>query len=301
MHSFSGTVVRFIETAAQDPKVVAIKQTLYRTSGDSPIMHALIEAAQSGKQVLAVIEIRARFDEQANVRWARKLEDAGVHVVYGMLNMKTHAKASLVIRKEDSGISLYSHMGTGNYHPKTARFYDDIGIISADKELGQDLISLFNQLSGLGLDANFNRLLVAPRDLRKELVKRIQKETANHLDGKPSLIRWKLNSLLDEEMIEELYKAAKAGVKIEIVTRGICAFRLSHVSQHQNVRIRSILGRFLEHSRIFHFHNDGHSEYFIGSADIMDRNLNRRIETLVQIKREAHIKQLNQILRSIFQ
>jgi polyphosphate kinase len=300
MHSFNGSVVRFIETAAQDPKVVAIKQTLYRTSGDSPIMHALIEAAQSGKQVLAVIEIRARFDEQANVRWARKLEDAGVHVVYGMLNMKTHAKASLVIRKEDSGISLYSHMGTGNYHPKTARFYDDLGIISADKELGQDLISLFNLLSGLGLDANFNRILVAPRDLRNALVSKIRRETANHLDGKPSYIRWKLNSLLDEKMIEELYLAAKAGVKIDIVTRGICAFRLSHVAQHQNVRIRSILGRFLEHSRIYHFHNDGDPEYFIGSADIMDRNLNRRIETLVQIKHKTHTKALNEVLEQSF-
>jgi polyphosphate kinase len=296
MHSFTGSVVRFIENAASDPKVLAIKQTLYRTSGDSPIMHALIEAAQAGKQVLAVIEIRARFDEQANVRWARKLEDAGVHVVYGVLNMKTHAKASLVIRKEEHGIVFYSHMGTGNYHPKTARFYDDLGILSADQILGKDLMALFNQLSGLSSDSHFHRILVAPRDLRKELVNKIRREKSNHLDGKPSYIRWKLNSLVDPDMIQELYEAAMAGVKIDIISRGICAMRMSHIESHQNVRIRSILGRFLEHSRIYSFHNDGSPEYFIGSADMMDRNLDRRIETLVQIIDPDHIRELEVIL-----
>ena len=300
MHSFTGSVVRFIETAAQDPKVLAIKQTLYRTSGDSPIMHALIEAAESGKQVLAVIEIRARFDEQANVRWARKLEDAGVHVVYGMLNMKTHAKASLVIRKEDQGITLYSHMGTGNYHPKTARFYDDIGLLSANKILGNDLMTLFNQLSGLATDSEYQRILVAPKYLRNELIKRIQREKENHLAGKPSFIKWKINSLLDEQIISELYDAAKAGVKIDIVVRGICAMRMSKVENYRNVRIRSILGRFLEHSRIFAFQNENEPEYFIGSADIMDRNLNRRIETLVQITENDHKQELSHILDSSF-
>lgn len=296
IHSFTGSVVRFLESAAQDPKVLAIKQTLYRTSGDSPIMHALIEAAESGKQVLAVIEIRARFDEQANVRWARKLEEAGAHVVYGMLNMKTHAKASLVIRKEESGLALYSHMGTGNYHPKTARYYDDLGILSADPNLGNDLINLFNQLSGLASESEFKRLLVAPKYLRDGLIQRIRREKANHLSGKFSYIRWKINSLLDEEIISELYEAAKAGVKIDLVVRGICAFRLSKVADFQNVRIRSILGRFLEHSRIFYFHDDGKAEILIGSADIMDRNLNRRIETLVEITESAHKEQLIQIL-----
>jgi polyphosphate kinase len=300
MHSFTGSVVRFIETAAQDPKVLAIKQTLYRTSGDSPIMHALIEAAESGKQVLAVIEIRARFDEQANVRWARKLEDAGVHVVYGMLNMKTHAKASLVIRKEDQGITLYSHMGTGNYHPKTARFYDDLGLLSANKVLGNDLMTLFNQLSGLATESEYQRILVAPKYLRSELVRRIQREKENHLAGKPSYVKWKVNSLLDEELISELYEAAKAGVKIDIVVRGICAMRMSKVENYGNVRIRSILGRFLEHSRIFAFQNENEPEYFIGSADIMDRNLNRRIETLVQITEEDHKQELSHILESSF-
>lgn len=300
MHSFTGSVVRFLETAAQDPKVLAIKQTLYRTSGDSPIMHALIEAAESGKQVLAVIEIRARFDEQANVRWARKLEDAGVHVVYGMLNMKTHAKASLVIRKEDQGITLYSHMGTGNYHPKTARFYDDIGLLSANKVLGNDLMTLFNQLSGLATESEYQRILVAPKYLRNDLIKRIQREKENHLAGKPSYIKWKVNSLLDEQIITELYDAAKAGVKIDIVVRGICAMRMSKVENYGNVRIRSILGRFLEHSRIFAFQNENEPEYFIGSADIMDRNLNRRIETLVQITEEEHKQELSHILESSF-
>lgn len=299
MHSFTGTVGRFIESAARDPKVLAIKQTFYRTSGDSPIMHSLIEAAQSGKQVLAVIEIRARFDEQANVRWVRKLEDAGAHVVYGMLNMKTHAKASLVVRKENEGLALYSHMGTGNYHPKTARFYDDLGLLSADQVLGSDLMSLFNQLSGMASDTNYKRILVAPKYLRKELTEKIRRERKNHMNGLPSLIKWKVNSLLDEEIIEELYLAAKDGVKIDLVTRGICAFRLSHVSMG-NVRVRSILGRFLEHSRVYYFHNNGSSEYFIGSADIMDRNLNRRIETLVSIVRPEHRVELDQVLDCSF-
>ncbi len=300
MHSFTGSVVRFIESAAQDPKVLAIKQTLYRTSGDSPIMHALIEAAESGKQVLAVIEIRARFDEQANVRWARKLEEAGVHVVYGMLNMKTHAKASLVIRKEENGIVLYSHMGTGNYHPKTARFYDDLGLISADPILGSDLMALFNQLSGLASESEYKRLLVAPKFLRTGLVERIRREKDNHLAGKPGHIKWKINSLVDESIIRELYDAAKAGVKIDLLVRGICAFRLSQVADFQNVKIRSILGRFLEHSRIFYFHNDGQPEIFIGSADIMERNLNRRIETLFKINQPEHQQQIIDILEKSF-
>lgn len=299
MHSFTGTVVRFIESAARDPKVLAIKQTLYRTSGDSPIMHALIEAAQSGKQVLAIIEIRARFDELANVRWVRKLEEAGAHVVYGILNMKTHSKASLIVRKEEKGLSLYSHMGTGNYHPKTARFYDDLGLLSGDPQLGVDLLSLFNQLSGMASEADYRRILVAPKHLRNEFLARIRKEKDNHLDGRPSYIKWKLNSLLDEQIIDELYEAANAGVKIDLITRGICAFRLSRVSG-ENVRIRSILGRFLEHSRIYYFQNDSDPIYYIGSADIMDRNLDRRIETLVSITNPDHRAEIDQILEKSF-
>ena len=294
--TFTSTVTRFVELAAQDPKVLAIKQTLYRTSGDSPIMLALIEAAKSGKQVLAVIELRARFDEQANVRWAKKLEDAGAHVVYGVMGLKTHAKASLVVRKEDSGLTVYSHIGTGNYNPKTARIYDDLGILSADQNLGQDLLKLFNQLSGVLSQSEFTRLLVAPQGIRKNLTQMIAREKANHLDGKTSRIRWKVNSLVDNQIIDSLYDAAQAGVPIELIVRGTCSLRFSKVAKFENVRIRSILGRFLEHSRIYNFHNDGAPEFYIGSADIMERNLDRRVEALVRIDQPEHQQQLSEIL-----
>ena len=294
--TFTSTVTRFVELAAQDPKVLAIKQTLYRTSGDSQIMKSLIEAAKAGKQVLAVIELRARFDEQANVRWAKKLEDAGAHVVYGVLGLKTHAKASLVVRKEDHGLTVYSHIGTGNYNPKTARIYDDLGIMSADQVLGQDLLKLFNHLSGVHSESSYSRLLVAPHGIRKSLLEKIDRERRNHLDGKPSQIRWKVNSLVDNEMIEALYAAAKDGVPIDLFVRGACSFRLSKVARHGNVRVRSILGRFLEHSRIYSFHNGGTPEFYIGSADIMERNLDRRIEALIRVDEEDHKDELRIIL-----
>ncbi|NBU57866.1 MAG: polyphosphate kinase 1, partial [Actinobacteria bacterium] len=247
--SFTTSVVKFLESAAQDPQVLAIKQTLYRTSGDSPIVEALIEAAEAGKQVLAVIEIRARFDEMANVRWARKLEEVGVHVVYGLMGLKTHAKLSLVVREEGDTLRRYCHVGTGNYNPKTARFYDDLGILSADPVLGDDLSRLFNELSGYSTKHEYTRLLVAPHSLRKSLIAKIKRETRHHLDGKPSWIRLKLNSLLDEEIIDALYEAADAGVKVEIVVRGICSIRLNTQARRENIKVRSILGRFLEHSR----------------------------------------------------
>ena len=294
--TFTSTVVRFVELAAQDPKVLAIKQTLYRTSGDSPIMTSLIEAAKAGKQVLAVIELRARFDEQANVRWAKKLEDAGAHVVYGVMGLKTHAKASLVVRKEDHGLTVYSHIGTGNYNPKTARIYDDLGIMSADQIVGQDLLKLFNHLSGVHSESHYSRLLVAPHGIRSALVEKIERERRNHLNGKPSQIRWKINSLVDNQIIDALYAAAKDGVPIDIFVRGACSFRMSKVSKYQNVRIRSILGRFLEHSRIYNFHNSGNPEFFIGSADIMERNLDRRVEALIQIDEADHKSELAMIL-----
>ena len=294
--TFTSTVTRFVGLAAQDPKVLAIKQTLYRTSGDSPIMLSLIEAAKAGKQVLAVIELRARFDEQANVRWAKKLEDAGAHVVYGVLGLKTHAKASLVVRKEESGLNVYSHIGTGNYNPKTARLYDDLGIMSSDQLLGQDLLKLFNQLSGVLSNTEYSRLLVAPHGIRTSLLEKIERERLNHLDGKPSQIRWKINSLVDNQMIEALYGAAKAGVPIDIIVRGACSFRMSKVAKFHNVRLRSILGRFLEHSRIYSFHNAGDPEFFIGSADIMERNLDRRVEALIRIDEPLHKSELSEIL-----
>ncbi|MEJ0014191.1 MAG: RNA degradosome polyphosphate kinase [Actinomycetota bacterium] len=286
--SFTSSVVRFLESAASDPHVLAIKQTLYRTSGDSPIVEALIEAAEAGKQVLAVIEIRARFDELANVRWARKLEDAGVHVVYGLIGFKTHAKLSLVVRQETNGIRRYVHIGTGNYNPKTARLYEDFGLLSADPVLGEDVNKLFNQLSGFAPQTAFTRLLVAPRTMRSGLLDRIEREIENHTAGKPAFIRIKLNALLDEEFVEALYKASQAGVKIDLIVRGICSLRASVPGLSENIRARSILGRFLEHSRVFHFANDGRDEIYIGSADLMHRNLDRRVESLVQITQNDH-------------
>jgi len=290
--SFNSSVVRFLEAAATDPNVLAIKQTLYRTSGDSPIVNALIEAAEAGKQVLAVIEIRARFDEQANVRWARKLEDVGVHVVYGLVGFKTHAKLSLVVREEGNSVRRYSHVGTGNYNPKTARMYEDLGILSADDQLGEDLNKLFNQLSGFAPQYSYTRLLVAPRTIRSGLLEKINREIENKKAGKHAFIRLKLNSLLDEEFVEALYRASIAGVEIDLVIRGICSLLPGIPGVSENIRVRSVLGRFLEHSRIFHFANGGNDELYIGSADLMDRNLNRRVESLVQISRPEHKNEL---------
>jgi polyphosphate kinase len=290
--SFNSSVVRFLEAAATDPQVLAIKQTLYRTSGDSPIVNALIEAAEAGKQVLAVIEIRARFDEQANVRWARKLEDVGVHVVYGLVGFKTHAKLSLIVRQEADTVRRYSHVGTGNYNPKTARMYEDLGILSADDTLGEDLNKLFNQLSGFAPHYTFDRLLVAPKSMRPGLLAKIDREIENKKSGKHAFIRLKLNSLLDEEFVEALYKASIAGVEVDLVIRGICALVPGIAGVSENIRVRSVLGRFLEHSRIFHFANGGQDEIYIGSADLMDRNLNRRVESLVRISSDQHKKSL---------
>ena len=294
--SFTSSVVKFLENAAQDPHVLAIKQTLYRTSGDSPIVEALIEAAEAGKQVLAVIEIRARFDEMANVRWARKLEEVGVHVVYGLMGLKTHAKLSLVVREEGDVLRRYCHVGTGNYNPKTARFYDDLGILSSDPVLGEDLSRLFNELSGYSAKHDYSRLLVAPHSLRKGLIARIKRETRHHLEGKPAWIRLKLNSLLDEEIIDTIYEAADAGVKVEIIVRGICSIQLNNQARRDNIKVRSILGRFLEHSRIYYFRNEGAEDYFIGSADVMHRNLDRRVEALVRIESAKHKDTLKSIL-----
>lgn len=293
--SFTSSVVQFLQNAAQDPQVLAIKQTLYRTSGDSPIIEALIEAAEAGKQVLAVIEIRARFDEQANVRWARKLEAAGVHVVYGLMNLKTHAKLSLVVRDEANGLRRYCHVGTGNYNPKTARFYEDLGIISADPSLTEDLSKLFNQLSGLAPSSSYSRLLVAPRSLRSGLLEKIENEIRNAKAGKTAGIQFKLNSLLDEEFVDALYRASSAGVKVDLVIRGISSIRPGIKGLSENITVRSILGRFLEHSRIYHFVNDGEDEYWIGSADLMHRNLDRRIESLMRVDKSQHKDLLQEI------
>jgi len=294
--SFTNSVVQFLENAAQDPAVLAIKQTLYRTSGDSPIVDALIEAAEAGKQVLAVVEIRARFDEQANVRWARKLEAAGAHVVYGLMGLKTHAKLSLVVRDEPDGLRRYCHIGTGNYNPKTARFYEDIGLLSADPVLTEDLTKLFNQLSGFAPQSEYSRLLVAPRTLRAGLLEKIEQEISNHKAGLPSGIQFKLNSFLDEDFVDALYRASKHGVPVDLLIRGICSLQTELPELSENIRVRSILGRFLEHSRIFHFSDAGKEEYWIGSADIMHRNLDRRVESLVRVDQTQHKKELQRII-----
>lgn len=294
--SFSTSVQAFLEQAAADPQVRAIKQTLYRTSGDSPIVDALIDAAQAGKQVLALVEIKARFDEENNISWARKLEHAGVHVVYGIVGLKTHCKLSMVVRQENNGLRRYCHVGTGNYHPKTARLYEDYGLLTCDEQVGEDVTRLFNQLSGYAPATRFRRLLVAPRTVRTGLVELIDREAEHARAGRDARVRIKCNSMVDEAVIDALYRASQAGVKCDIVVRGICALRPGVQGLSDNVRVRSILGRFLEHSRVFTFDNGGDPEVYIGSADMMHRNLDRRVEALVTLVDPSHKKQLIDML-----
>lgn len=293
--SFSTSVQRFLEQAAADPKVLAIKQTLYRTSGDSPIIDALVDAAEAGKQVLALVEIKARFDEQANIKWGRKLERAGVHVVYGLVGLKTHCKLSMVVRDDGDTLRRYCHLGTGNYHPKTARLYEDFGLLTTDPLVGEDVSRLFNVLSGYSMNTSYDRLLVAPRSIRSGLVERIEREVENHRNGLPAGIRFKCNSIVDERIIDALYRAAQQGVPVDIWVRGICAARPGIPGTAGNLRVRSILGKFLEHSRAYEFINGGDTETWIGSADLMHRNLDRRVETLVRLGTEEHVREIGHL------
>jgi polyphosphate kinase len=297
--SFAASTQRLVVSAAADPRVLAIKHTLYRTSGDSEIVDALIDAANAGKQVVVVVEIKARFDERANVAWAHKLEEAGCHVVYGFLGLKTHCKMILVVRGEDDGsLRRFCHIGTGNYHPKTARLYEDFGLLTADPTVGEDVTDLFNHLTGYSRHSDYRRLLVAPEGIRSGLVEQIHRQTERARAGRPARIRMKCNAIIDEVIIDSLYRASQAGVSVDIWVRGICGVRPGMPGVSDNIRVRSILGRFLEHSRIYAFGGDEDDDggVWIGSADLMHRNLDRRVETLVRIKDPAHCAELRGLI-----
>nr|AID69940.1 polyphosphate kinase [Cyanobacterium sp. Fardillapur] len=295
-HSFSATVQQFITQAAHDPDVMAIKMTLYRTSGDSPIIKALIDAAENGKQVVALVELKARFDEENNIIWARKLEKAGVHVVYGIVGLKTHTKIVLVVRKEKDKIRRYIHIGTGNYNPKTAKLYTDVGLISCREDLGADLTDLFNFLTGYSKQQSFRKLLVAPVTMRDRMIEMIEREAGHCRNNGTGRIVAKMNSLVDVQIIRALYRASQAGVKIDLIIRGICSLRPGVEGVSENIKVISIVGRFLEHSRIFYFQNNGQEGIYIGSADWMSRNLSRRVEAVTPIEDPELMKQLQEIL-----
>ncbi len=277
-------VVDFIRSAATDPKVLAIKQTLYRTSGDSPIVQALIEASESGKQVAAIVELKARFDEENNITWARKMERSGVHVVYGLLGVKTHSKIALVVRQEEGVIRRYVHLGTGNYNPTTAKIYTDFGLLTSNSEIGADATELFNYLTGYSRQRKFRKLLIAPINLREKMLAMIEREIEHHRQGRPSRIIAKINSLTDTKIIRTLYEASQAGVMIDLIVRGICCLKPGLPGISDTIRVISIVGRFLEHSRVFYFANGGQEEFYIGSADWMQRNMDRRIEVVFPVE-----------------
>lgn len=297
-HSFAGTVQRFITCAATDPNVLAIKMTLYRTTGDSPILNSLITAAENGKQVAVLVELKARFDEENNINWARKLEQAGVHVVYGLVGLKTHTKIALVVRREDDRIRRYVHIGTGNYNNKTAHIYTDIGLLSCREELGADLTDLFNYLTGYSRQKSYRKLLVSPVNSRDRFLSLIRREIAHAENGRHARIFAKMNSLVDPEMIATLYEASRAGVQIDLIVRGMCCLRPGVEGVSENIRVISVVGRFLEHSRIYYFHNggNGNEEVYIGSADWMSRNLDRRVEAIAPVEDPDIAKDLQEIL-----
>jgi polyphosphate kinase len=299
--SFVCSVQEFLQQAAHDPLVLAIKMTLYRTSGDSPIVAALIAAAENRKQVVVLVEIKARFDEESNILWAKKLEQAGVHVVYGVMGLKTHTKTVLVVREEGDKIRRYVHIGTGNYNPKTATLYTDLGLLSCQEELGEDLTDLFNYLTGYSRHASYHKLLVAPLTLRSGMVALIRREIAHAKAGGVGKIVAKMNSLVDEEMIRVLFEASQAGVQIDLIIRGICCLRPGVPGVSENIRVVSIIGRYLEHARIFSFHNSGQEAFYIGSADWMTRNLDRRVEAVTPVEDPALCRELGEILQTMLQ
>ena len=282
-YSSFASIVDFIDMAAQDPQVVAIKMCLYRTGPRSPIPEALIQASERGKQVTAVVEIKARFDEEHNIEWAKRLAESGVHVVYGLVGLKTHSKVALVVRREEDGLKTYTHIATGNYNPTTARLYTDLGLLTHDSIIGDDATDLFNFLTGFSMQKEFGRLLVAPLNLRRRMMKLIKRETEHALAGRPAYIAAKINRLTDLPTIEALYEASQAGVEIDLIVRGACMIRPGEPGLSQTIRVRSVVGRFLEHSRIFYFANGGEEEVYIGSADWMARNLDRRVEVVVPV------------------
>jgi polyphosphate kinase len=291
--SFATSIEAFVAQAARDPDVLAIKQTLYRTAGtEGGIIRSLIRAAETGKQVVALVELKARGDEQANIGWARALEEAGVHVVYGLVGLKTHAKILLVVRQEEDAIRHYAHIGTGNYNARTANTYEDLGLLTCDPAIGSDLTNLFNHLTGYSRQENWRRLLVAPGNLRSSILDLIEAESA-HADGR---IVMKMNSLVDPDVIDALYAASQTGTEVELFVRGICCLRPGVPGLSDRIRVRSLVGRFLEHSRIYHFGSDSRAEYYVGSADMMPRNLDRRVEVVVPVRDPSLQERLDQIL-----
>jgi polyphosphate kinase len=298
--SFSASVERLVVSAAADPRVLAMKHTLYRTSGDSEIVDALIDAAEAGKQVVVVVELKARFDERANIAWARKLEEAGCHVVYGFVGLKTHCKMALVVREEaDGSLRRYCHIGTGNYHPTTARLYEDFGLLTADRTVGEDITDLFNHLTGYSRKTDYRRLLVAPARLRSGLVEEIEAQAVRMRDGQPARIQMKCNAIIDEVIIDSLYRASRAGVPIDLWIRGICAVRPGVAGLSETIRVRSVLGRFLEHSRVYAFgtgEEGQEGDVWLGSADLMHRNLDRRVELLVRVTDSAQQAELRRLI-----
>jgi polyphosphate kinase len=293
--SFQTTVEQFIERAAEDDDVLAIKLTLYRTSGDTPIVRALTEAAESGKQVVVLVELKARFDEANNITWARQLESAGVHVVYGMMDLKTHTKTCLVVRREADGIRRYVHVGTGNYNSKTARQYTDLGLFTCNPEIGADLSDLFNFLTGFSRQRHYRKLIIAPGDMRERFLALIERETKHARRGRPARMIVKMNALADPEMVAALYAASQAGVEIDLIVRGICCLRPGIEGISETIRVTSVVGRFLEHSRLWYFLNDGNEEYYLGSADWMPRNFERRVEAVTPVED----KSLHEPLRTL--